>query len=62
MIYSTFASSDMWASAPNSDLLFVLIQKVSKKIKTSAASLEKSTFGRLKSSKLVEVRPIDYNI
>ena len=61
MIYSTFASSDMWASAPNPDLLFVLIQKVSKKIKTSPASLEKSTFGRLKSSKLVEVRPIDCN-
>ena len=29
--------------------------------KTSPASLEKSTFGRLKSSKLVEVRPIDCN-
>ncbi len=49
------------ASAPNPDLLFVLIQKVSKNIKTSPASLEKSTFGRLKSSKLVEVRPIDCN-
>ena len=59
--YSTFASSDNGASAPNPDLLFVLIQKVSKKIKTSPASLEKSTFGRLKSSKLVEVRPIDCN-
>ena len=33
-----------------------LTQKVSKKVKTSPASLEKKTFGRLKPSKLVEVR------
>ena len=68
------------ASAPNPDLLFVLKQKVSKKVKTTPASLEKLSslilltlgiaqvnlalrslkvklsFGKLKSSKLVEVR------
>jgi hypothetical protein len=44
------------ASAPNPDLLFVLTQKVSKKVKTTPASLEKLSFGKLKSSKLVEVR------
>ena len=43
-------------STPYPDLLFVLTQKVSKKVKTSPASLEKLAFGRLKSSKLVEVR------
>jgi len=37
----------------NPDLLFVLTQKVGKKVKTSPASLEKLTLGRLKSSKLV---------
>ena len=73
----------MGLSAPDPDLLFVLKQKVSKKLtklkalrssiskqvlycfylnvlfKTSAALLEKLAFGRLKSSKLVEVRPPD---
>ena len=38
-----------------------LTQKVSKKVKTPPASLEKFAFGRLKSSKLVEVRPKDCN-
>ena len=49
------------ASAPNPDLLFVLTQKVSKKVKTTPASLEKLSFGKLKSSKLVEVRPSGCN-
>jgi hypothetical protein len=40
------------ASAPSPDLLFVLTQKVSKKVKTASASLEKLTFSWLKPSKL----------
>ncbi|MFT3753086.1 MAG: hypothetical protein QM800_09485 [Paludibacter sp.] len=40
------------ASAPTPDLLFVLPQKVSKKVKTSPASLEKLAFSWLKPSKL----------
>jgi hypothetical protein len=40
------------ASAPNPDLLFVLTQKVSKKVKTAPASLEKLTLSWLKPSKL----------
>ncbi|HET7734127.1 MAG TPA: hypothetical protein VFK73_09845 [Paludibacter sp.] len=40
------------ASAPSPDLLFVLPQKVSKKGKTSPASLEKLTLSWLKPSKL----------
>jgi hypothetical protein len=37
---------------PNPDLLFVLPQKVSKKVKTAPASLEKLTLSWLKPSKL----------
>jgi hypothetical protein len=40
------------ASAPNPDLLFVLTQKVSKKVKTTPASLEKLALCWLKPSKL----------
>jgi len=40
------------ASAQNPDLLFVLPQKVSKKVKTTPASLEKLTLSWLKPSKL----------
>jgi len=40
------------ASAPNPDLLFVLPQKVSKKVKTAPASLEKLMLSWLKLSKL----------
>jgi hypothetical protein len=40
------------ASAPNPDLLFVLTQKVSKKVKTTPASLEKLALSWLKPSKL----------
>ena len=40
------------ASAPNPDLLFVLTQKVSKKVKTAPASLEKLALSWLKPSKL----------
>ena len=42
---------------PHPDLLFVLTQKVSKKVKTSPASLEKSAFRRLEPSKLT---PTEY--
>ena len=47
-----FQLHDPGASAPNPDLLFVLTQKVSKKLKTAPASHEKLAFGRLKPSKL----------
>ena len=40
------------ASSPNPDLLFVLPQKVSKKLKTTPASLEKLTLSWLKLSNL----------
>ena len=41
------------ASAPSPNLLFVLTQKVSKKVKTAPASLKKLALEKLKSSKLL---------
>ena len=43
-------------SAPNPDSLFVLTQKVSKKVKTAPASFEKLALNRLKPSKLVPTK------
>jgi hypothetical protein len=45
------------ASAPNPDMLFCLdTKKYAKKVKTTPASLEKLSLGRLKSSKLIPTK------
>ncbi|MDD3322637.1 MAG: hypothetical protein PHS59_14455, partial [Paludibacter sp.] len=57
--YLTFASSHIGVSTPSPDLLFALTQKVGKKVKTTPASLEKLTLGKLKSSKLIPTKYVE---
>ena len=58
----TFASSRIGVFTPSPNLLFALTQKVSKKVKTPPASLEKFAFVGLNPSKLVEVPLLACNI